>query len=773
MLVEPPVMFTDHRTRMFEILLGKPWLSLLIALILVVASSVGAGFLHFRSDERVFFASDNPDLARLETFEARYGKDDTLLLLIEAKTGDLVTPERLTAMATIVDDLWTMSMVKRVDAPTNFQIASGDGEGLVIDQLWRLGDPTDTPSLERLRERAQQTDLLMGRLLTEDFRTALVALKFRIPPDQVAQASEGLTGELRNHVAQWREAYPELTFRISGSMALNTTFGEASAQDSALLIPLMFVVLLALLWLMVGSLVPVLISFTVITAAIASALGVGGYLGVPMTSVSVAAPFVITIVAVCDTVHFAFAAAEARHKGHDRRAAVIHAAKMTAWPVLLASLTTAVGFFSLLFSDSPPFAHLGLLCGLGTVFAYIYAMTIGPALLTLIPWKGREALVRFGPAIGRVAGWAARRPFPAMLLALIPALGAAAFIGNNRLDDRYVHYFDERFEFRRDADALNRTLGGFYTLEYDLPSPADAGVSNPGYLTALDRFGQWMRAQPEVTHVANHADRIKMVHRAMLDGAAEAYRVPADPAIAAQLLALYEMRLPFGMDLREQVTADRSASRMTVALKDVSTAETLALANRASAWIAREAPLLSSGSEATGTTTMFAHIGMRNIENMVLGTSLEFAVVGGMLLLAFRSFWMTGVAMVANILPAIAALGGWGLLVGEVGMAVAAVVAVTLGIVVDDTIHSMTALRRARARGLRSAELAREAFTEIGPGMLATTVCLAAGFFTLALSGFQINAWLGLMTGIVIVIAVIFDLLFIPAAFTLLSKKDA
>lgn len=768
----PSAALSGLLARLREALLANPIWTLMLAVLLATGAASGTAFLTFRSDERVFFATDNPDLDRLQRFESRYGKDNNLLVLIEAKQGDVFTPQHLAAIAGVSGELWSAPYVKRVDSLTNFQVASGDAEGLSIDQLWRQGDPTDAASLNKLRETAKATPLLMGRLLSKDLRATMVAVNFRLPADRATEAQEAALADVRARMATWRQAHPDLQFHLSGSIALDAAFGEASARDGMILIPMMFTVLLLLLGLMLTSWVPVLSATLVIGGAIGAALGIAGFLGIPLTSVSVAAPFVITIVGMCDAAHFSFTAAEGRRHGMERREAVVHAVRTSTWPIFLASLTTAVGFFSLLFSDAPPFAHLGLICGLGSAFAFIFSMTITPALLILLPWGTRDNLTRFGPAFGRVAGWAARRPVLAMALALVPALGATAFIGRNVLDDRYTRYFDDRFEFRRDTDALNRVLGGFYTLEYDLPAPADGGISSPAYLNDVDRFANWMRGQAGVTHVASHADRIKMIHRALENGDPTRYVVPSDSAVSAQLLTLYEMNLPYGQDLREQITPDHSASRLTVALEDLSSAETLALAERARAWIERETPSLRDGANATGLTLMFSNIGMRNIDSMVVGTAIEFAVVGVLLLLAFRNLRLIGISMIANIVPGLAAIGGWGLLVGEIGMAVATIVAVTLGIAVDDTIHIVLGIKRAFARTRNAVLAAEQGMTEVGPGVLATTVCLACGFFILAFSGFQINAWLGMMTGIVIIIAFIFDVIFIPAAVSLLLGKD-
>jgi predicted RND superfamily exporter protein len=798
--------------RYVHFLTAHPWRVLALWLLFVAAMSTGSGWLTFRSDERVFFAEENPLLVQLDAFQARYGKEDNAVILVHAREGDLIRGDRLAAIARITADAWKVPYARRVDSPTNFLIVSGNAEDMSVDHFWRTVDPVDPQALQKLREKANETPLLMGRILSRDFRTGIIVVSLRLPttspgdaetapatddqrPDGTPQNEDILSllegtapqtgaaapddadpvgtivADLRKRLVGYRAEYPELEFRLSGSVALDAAFTEASEMDAALLIPAMVTLTLLLLLAQIRSFSAVIATMLVIGASIGSALGLAGYCGVPLSSVSVASPFVIIIVALCGAVHFSFAVRRA--EGAPAHS-VADAMRDTAWPIFLMSATTATGFFSLGFSESPPFRHLGFICGSGTVFAWLYTMTMLPAFLSRFPpRKGRTGLIGLESSFRALGRWIARNPKTALSLALLPALFFSAFITRNQLDDRYIRYFDNRFEFRRDTDVLNQYLGGFYTLEFDLRGKGGRGISEPDYLHSVDRLEEWLRAQEGVTHVAGQADRIKMISRAVGSGGQEAYAIPDNGAVAEQLLALYELQLPYGFDLAEELVVDHSASRMTVALSDLSSAQTLELAEKTRDWIERNEPMLAGSAEATGTSNMFSHIGMRNIRNMITGTIVSFIVVAGFLLLAFRNFTLTAISMVANVLPGLAAIGGWGLIVGEVGMAVATIISMTLGIIVDDTIHIVTGIQHRLRLGLDVREAIEDTFGKVGPGVISTTVCLSSGFFVLALSGFQINAWIGLMTAIITLIAIIFDLFFVPAAFTLLySRKE-
>jgi hypothetical protein len=577
---------------------------------------------------------------------------------------------------------------------------------------------------------------------------------------ELMQAARALAAELG-------EQHQDLDIRISGSLALDNAFSEASARDGVFLTPLMFALILGLIGAIFRSLSVVFSVLLVIAAGIGAAMGSAGFLHIPLSSPSVAAPFIILTLATADCIHLTAAVFRAaRTTPQQGRIAHVKQGLMDTFrPITMTSLTTAVGFFSLTFSESPPFGHLGIIAGSGVVYAWVLSVTLLPALLIVLPWRipAKAVLIPdcYWIFLHRIIE---RHASLIAVFVVTTGLLAAALAFTNVLDDRYVAYFNDSFDFRTDTDYLNRQLGGFYKLEYSLDAGVADGIAQPAYLQQVDAFATWLRQQQEVTHVSALSDIMRTVERGMNGGGQEAYALPDGAGQAAQYLWLYEMSLPMGLDLREQVTSDKAESRMSVALQDLSTQQVLALIERARLWINTNAPLLEKSSSATGTTVLFSHIGQRNIEQMLVGTFLALSLISVILFFTFRSVKLGCAAIVSNMIPPLAALGGWAVVVGEVGMAVATIAAVTLGIVVDDTIHFIEAAQRARRNeGSGASEAVLKAFLHAGPGIATTTLVLAIGFACLAFSGFQINAWTGLMTAIVIAVAFVFDLLFLPS----------
>ena len=129
-------------------------------------------------------------------------------------------------------------------------------------------------------------------------------------------------------------------------------------------------------------------------------------------------------------------------------------------------------------------------------------------------------------------------------------------------------------------------------------------------------------------------------------------------------------------------------------------------------------------------------------------------------------------SLLPNLAPAVIALGLWGWAVGELGLAGSVVTAMTLGIVVDNTIHFLNKYLRARRElSLAAPAAVRHAFESVGGALTITAIVLAAGFALLSLSGFKVNASLGALTAITLAVALIADFLFLPPLLIALAGK--
>ena len=340
-------------------------------------------------------------------------------------------------------------------------------------------------------------------------------------------------------------------------------------------------------------------------------------------------------------------------------------------------------------------------------------------------------------------------------------VGLLIGISQIKLDDTWTTYFDEQFDIRSHSDFLEDNLTGLNAIEYSVPAGEEGGINNPKYLVNLDKFADWYRDQEGVNHVSVVSDTIKRLNKAMNNDQEAFYKIPESQELAAQYLLLYELSVPFGLDLNSSINVSKSATRMTVSVQHASSAHLRNLDEKAQVWLADNIPEFKT--VGSGLSVIFAHLSERNINSMLFGSFMALVIISLILIIALRSLPIGLLSLIPNIFPAAMAFGLWGYLVGEVGIAIAVVGAMTLGIVVDDTVHFLSKYLRGRKELNKSPEDAtRYAFTSVGFALVVTSLALLGGFLILANSGFRVNSDLAQLSMITIAFALIADFLFLP-----------
>ena len=372
----------------------------------------------------------------------------------------------------------------------------------------------------------------------------------------------------------------------------------------------------------------------------------------------------------------------------------------------------------------------------------------------------------------RVARFVIDRRTPLLWGSVALILLTIAQIPRNELNDDFVKYFDQSVEFRQAADFSDEHLTGMSILEIELSSGESSGINNPTYLQQVEDLTNWLRQQPEMVHVNSLTDIMKRLNRNMHGDDPSYYRLPDNRELAAQYLLLYEMSLPYGLDLNNQINVDKSATRLIATCHNLTSNQIIDLERRTEQWLAENAPGLKSA--IASPSLMFAHIGKRNIESMLIGTLTALVLISVLLGFALRSLKFGIISLAPNLIPAGLAFGLWGMWVGEVGLALSVVTGMTLGIIVDDTVHFLSKYLYARRQRNDSAKQAIiYAFHSVGKALWITTVVLSVGFLILSLSTFKVNADMGLLTAITIVIALVVDFILLPILILLFDKESS
>jgi predicted RND superfamily exporter protein len=230
------------------------------------------------------------------------------------------------------------------------------------------------------------------------------------------------------------------------------------------------------------------------------------------------------------------------------------------------------------------------------------------------------------------------------------------------------------------------------------------------------------------------------------------------------------MSLPYGLDLNNIINVDKSATRLIITTKNMGTRALSDLDLEIQAWLEENTPSYMH-AQGTGISIVFAYLSERNIINMLSAAFGALLAISVILVIALKRLDIGLISLLPNIIPATMAFGLWNLLVGEIGLGLSVVVSMTLGIVVDDTVHFISKYLRARhSFNMHPADAIRHAFVTVGPAMWTTTVALVAGFLVLMLSDYRMSADMGLLSAITISIALLMDFLLLPAVLLVVDK---
>ncbi len=742
------------------------WWILPATLILVLMAASGARFLGFSTDYRVFFSADNPQLVAFETLQNTYTKNDNVMFAVEPKDGKVFTRETLAIIEEITQDSWKIPYSLRVDSVTNFQYTWADGDDLIVQDLIENAESFTEDQLNKVQAVALAEPLLLNRLITQKSDITGINVTINLPNKSITETPE-VTAFAREMSDRYKKKYPDINIYLTGVVFMDNAFNEAGEGDMKSLVPIMYGIVLIILAFSLQTFWGTFTTILIMAFSILTGMGLAGWSGILLTPISANAPTIILTLAVADSIHILVTLFYEMRHGKSKFEAIRESLRVNHQPVFITSVTTAIGFLSLNFSDSPPFRDLGNMVAMGVMAAYIYSVFFLPAMIAVLPLRVKAVSSSHNGWIDSLGDFVIHNRKSLFWGMLATIIILAVQIPRIEIDEKFNEYFDTRYQFRIDNDYVEEHLTGFESIEYSLKAGESGGISNPEYLKKVDAFAEWYRKQPGVMYVSTLTDTMKRLNKNMHGDDEAFYRLPDERDLSAQYLLLYELSLPFGLDLKNQINIDKSSTRFTAILESVSTREALNLENSAQEWLEKNAPP-EMASHGASPLIMFSHIAMRNIDSMMTGTLLALLLISAILVGVLRSFKLGLISTIPNLVPVFMTFGIWAVIVGHIGLAVSVVAPVALGIIVDDTVHFLSKYKRARQELGKSAEEAvRYSFHTVGTALFLTSIILVCGFFVLTFSGFRMNVHLGFMTTIAILCALAADFLFLP---TLLMK---
>ncbi|MEG3220966.1 MMPL family transporter [Vibrio gigantis] len=750
----------------------RAFIVLLVVFSIIILSALGAKNLYFRGDYNIFFEGTNKQLMAFDEIQTTFAKTDNLAIVVAPEDGNVFTPETLTLIQNLTVDAWQIPYSSRVDSLANYQHTEAIEDDLLVEDLLYEEYEHTPERIAKVKQIALNEPLLKNALVSASGDVTIVNVTVQLPEvDKTAEVQEVIAA-INAMIGKYQDQYPNVEFHKAGIIAMNNAFMTSAQEDSSTLVPLMLLVVLVFLTFMLRSFFSVVATLIVIISSIVATMGLSGWAGMFLSTATVNVPTLVLTLAVADCVHVIVTMRQAMQRGMEKAQAIQYSIKLNAMPILITSVTTAIGFLMMNMSDSPVLRDFGNLSALGVLIACFLSVTMLPALLKLLPIKRlsvnptAEDKVTFMDKLGDfvVANRKALLPISTLVI-----VGAAALIPLNKVNDESVKYFDTSSEFRQAADFMEQTVSGMTTLSIAVKTNESQAIADPVFLQAIGDFTEWLRVQPETDHVATLSDVYMRLNKNMHGDDDSYYQLPLNRELAAQYLLLYEMSLPYGLDLNNQINVDKSSIKMVLTVDNLGSVELVELEERIYSWFAANAPQYEV--VASSPSLMFAHIGETNMASMLSTLPITLVFISGLMIFALRSVRLGMISLVPNIAPAIIGFGLWALISGEINLGLSVVVTLTLGIVVDDAVHFLSKYQRARIEGKSAEEAVRYAFHTVGRALWITTVVLVAGFSVLAMSSFRLNSDMGLLSAIVIFIALVVDFILLPSLLMIFDKQ--
>ncbi|OMP51801.1 RND transporter [Vibrio parahaemolyticus] len=746
-------------------------LVLLATIFLIIVATIGGKNLYFRGDYDIFFDGTNKQLLAFDEIQTTFAKTDNLAIVIAPEDGDIFTPQTLSLIQKITVDAWQVPYSSRVDSIANYQHTEAFEDDLLVEDLLYSEYELTPERISKVKSIALSEPVLKSALVSEKGDVTVVNITVQLPEmDKTAEVEE-VVSSINAMIDRYQREYPDVTFHKAGIIAMNHAFMTAAQDDSSTLVPTMLVVILVFLTIMLRSILSVIATLIVIIGSVMATMGISGWAGMFLSTATVNVPTLIMTLAVADCVHLIATMRQSMKNGFTKAQSIERSIALNFVPILITSVTTAIGFLMMNMSDSPVLRDFGNLSALGVMVACFLSVTLLPALLKLLPIHVKmETSQDQKHVMDRLGDFVVSQRRALLPLSVAVIVVCASLIPLNKVNDESVEYFGQRNEFRQAADFMEERISGMTNISIAIKTNESQGIAAPDFLNTIGEFSSWLRDQPETDHVATLADVYKRLNKNMHGDDEAYYLLPQERELAAQYLLLYEMSLPYGLDLNNQINVDKSSSKMVLTVANLGSVELVDLENRIYQWFAEHAPQYQV--VASSPSLMFAHIGETNMASMLSTLPITLVLISALLIFALRSVRLGLISLMPNIAPAVIGFGLWALISGEINLGLSVVVTLTLGIVVDDAVHFLSKYQRARREGQTAEQAVRYAFHTVGRALWITTVVLVAGFSVLAMSSFRLNADMGQLSAIVIFIALVVDFLFLPTLLMLFDKKS-
>lgn len=747
---------------------------LLLAASLLVTFVLGLGVLRaeFDTSLSLLMTRSDPYLEQLDRMQAEFPVPEEISFAFVPRNGAVFSPPTLQAIADLNREFRQIPLAFSMSSILAWQSPFGD-DTLFERPLSQL-DSYTAAELAELREEGLADLFVVGTLLSPGADLALANIRMTVTAlddlqsRDAAQAAMALRDGLQAR-------HPDVAIHVSSEALFEQANRSAMISDLTLLLPIVLLLCTTIICYSFRSLLLGVSVLVVGLITVVMTVGTLGWLGESFNTISVMAPLVVVTIALADSVHLISIFRQRLLAGDGKVAAMHHSLTFNIRPITLATLTTVIGFASLNLASSPAISSFGSVVAIGVVYAWLLTLFILPALVLLLPGSLSSPLSRPGagylPLTTRITSWSrvVIGRHNGLLLWSVTALGVItlglSFLNTTDFDRN--SFIGEDSPVRGYVAAVSEKMQRGPQLTYGVQVEQEFGGIEPEFLRQLDGFAQWLREQQEVVSVVSLVEVVKTVNQVMSENRPEDYLIPADLRTVEEHLFSYQQVQARDYTLDIVANDDFSLLRLFIVTRPMSNQQIIDLNARIEAEFMQQLPEaeLLHGS----AILLFARMDEAVTIELLQGYGFSLLFITLTLIVGMRSVYYGLLSMLPNLLPAVFVFGVWGLLVGQIDPFVMMLFSISIGLVVDDTVHVLSCYQTSRAAGSSPREAVDLALEKAGPALIITTIVMALGTCVLIGASTLFFQQAATLLVPIVLIALLLDLTFFPA---LLLRAD-
>jgi len=707
------------------------------------------------------FAEDDPDYKAYENFRDVFEGGSYFVVILESER--LFTYNVLRYIKDVTDELEYIEEVDRVHSIANANKIMGSADGIEVRPLLDRLD-IDDPAV--IKQRALDDELFADYLISKDGKYTAIVVVFKNLP---AKQADRLINKFESVVEENTPDNVQLYFTGDGKAVSEfNRYTNQNLKIGTLLIVLSIAIIVFLLF---RSFYEVFIILINIGISIVFSLGFYSILGLVFNVVTVMIIPIVTILSIADCIHITKYYYEAS-SGLPKKEAYLETMKFITIPCFITSITTAMGLLSLFVSRVRPVRHFGIGAAAGVMFAFFVSLSIAPLLLTLLPQpKHLDRKAIWARILGKIDLFN-RKNYRYILIGSVVVLVVAVLgVFRIRIESNQTEWFPKKSMFYRATKVLDKHLFGMGSFEIIINSE-DNGLVNPDVLKRMEKLSSDIGELPYVKKVVSVSEYVKSINRALHENDANYYVIPESRRLIAQELFLFSLSAAGKYELQSYVTPDYSKGRISV--KTIAMpSELLVIQGKKIEKMAKSVFFeMDSQPSLTGTLYLYGINHNHIMDSQIRSFSLAFIVILVFLFLSFRSLKYGLLCILPNVIPIACVLGIMGWFSIALNAATVMVASVSFGIVVDDSVHFLSRFRKeSRGKNVSISELLQNTTLHTGEAMTFTTLINIVGFAILLISGFQPTREFGVLVALTLSIALIGDLVVLPASIFLVGRK--